>query len=83
MRLLQDMAKKKGCTASQLALAWVLHQGNDILPLFGTTKKERLKENIEAAEIKLTADELDFLNKHFLKAHLPGQDMRHRKWEWL
>jgi aryl-alcohol dehydrogenase-like predicted oxidoreductase len=70
--LLQDMAKKKNCTASQLALAWVLHQGNDILPLFGTTKKNRLKENIEATEIKLTGDELDFLDKTFPEGAFAG-----------
>lgn len=70
--LLQDLAKKKNCTPSQLALAWVLHQGNDILPLFGTTKKERLKENIEAAEIKITAEELDFLDNHFPEGAFAG-----------
>ena len=70
--MLQDMAIKKGCTASQLALAWVLHQGNDILPLFGTTKKNRLKENIEATEIKLTGDELDFLDKTFPEGAFAG-----------
>ena len=70
--LLQDMAKKKGCTASQLALAWVLHQGDDILPLFGTTKKSRLKENIESAEIKLTADELNALDKTFPEGAFAG-----------
>ena len=63
--LLQEMAHHKGCTASQLALAWVLHQGSDILPLFGTTKQSRLKENLEAANIRLTAEELDFLDKNF------------------
>ena len=70
--MLQDMAIKKGCTASQLALAWVLHQGNDILPLFGTTRKDRLKENIEATEIKLTGDELDFLDKTFPEGAFAG-----------
>lgn len=70
--MLQDMAKKKGCTASQLALAWVMHQGNDILPLFGTTKKNRLKENMEAAEIKFTVDELGFLNKTFPEGAFAG-----------
>ncbi|HJS54393.1 MAG TPA: aldo/keto reductase [Chitinophagaceae bacterium] len=70
--MLQGMAKNKGCTASQLALAWVLHQGNDILPLFGTTKKGRLKENIEAADLKLTSDELDFLNKQFPEGAFAG-----------
>jgi len=70
--LLQEMGKKKSFTPSQLALAWVLHQGNDILPLFGTTKKERLKENVEAAEIKLTVDELDFLNNTFPEGAFAG-----------
>jgi aryl-alcohol dehydrogenase-like predicted oxidoreductase len=70
--LLQDMAKKKGCTASQLALAWVLHQGNDILPLFGTTKQNRLKENIDAAEIRLSAEELKTLNEIFPEGSFAG-----------
>ena len=72
VEILQAMAKQKGCTASQLALAWVLQQGNDILPLFGTTKKERLKENIDAAEITLTAEELNFLDEHFPEGAFAG-----------
>jgi len=70
--LLQDMANKKNCTASQLALAWVLHQGDDILPLFGTTKKNRLKENIEAAEITLTDEELHTLDETFPEGAFAG-----------
>ena len=70
--MLEDMAKKKSCTSSQLALAWVLHQGNDILPLFGTTKRYRLKENIEAAEIQLTSNELDILDKTFPEGAFAG-----------
>jgi aryl-alcohol dehydrogenase-like predicted oxidoreductase len=69
---LQEMAKNKTCTASQLALAWVLHQGNDILPLFGTTKQSRLKENIEAADITLTAEELNWLNTNFPEGAFAG-----------
>lgn len=70
--ILQEMANRKGCTASQLALAWVLHQGNDILPLFGTTKVSRLKENMEASNIKLTPEELDFLDKNFPEGAFAG-----------
>ncbi len=66
------MAKDKGCTASQLALAWVMHQGNDILPLFGTTKKSRLKENIEAAEIHLTEEDLSTLDRNFPEGAFAG-----------
>jgi aryl-alcohol dehydrogenase-like predicted oxidoreductase len=69
---LQEMAKNKACTASQLALAWVLHQGNDILPLFGTTKQTRLKENIEATDIKLNAEELNWLNINFPEGAFAG-----------
>ncbi len=70
--VLQTMAKDKGCTASQLALAWVMHQGNDILPLFGTTKKSRLKENIEAAEIHLTEEDLSTLDRNFPEGAFAG-----------
>lgn len=70
--LLQDMAEQKGCTASQLALAWVLHQGDDILPLFGTTKKSRLKENIDASVFQLTREELEMLDKTFPEGAFAG-----------
>lgn len=70
--LLQQMARDKGCTASQLALAWVLHQGKDILPLFGTTRKSRLKENIEATEIELSNEELKSLDQHFPEGAFAG-----------
>ena len=70
--VIEDMAKSKGCTASQLALAWVLHQGDDLLPLFGTTSKARLKENMEAVSIKLPAEELDYLDKNFPEGTFAG-----------
>ncbi|MCA0430465.1 MAG: aldo/keto reductase [Bacteroidetes bacterium] len=70
--LLQDIANKKGCTASQLALAWVLHQGNDILPLFGTTKQNRLKENVAATEINFSADELKIIDETFPEGSFAG-----------
>ncbi|KAL4578381.1 hypothetical protein LXL04_014504 [Taraxacum kok-saghyz] len=49
-----DMAAKKGCTPSQLSLAWVHHQGNDVVPIPGTTKIENLEQNIGALSVKLT-----------------------------
>lgn len=58
----EDMAVKKKCTPSQLALAWVLAQSSTIVPLFGTTRQEHLQENIEAVMIKLSALELATLN---------------------
>jgi aryl-alcohol dehydrogenase-like predicted oxidoreductase len=69
---LRELAYLKGCTPSQLALAWVLHQGDDILPLFGTTKKGRLQENVDAASVKLTSDELNILNEAFPEGAFAG-----------
>ncbi|KAH9697331.1 putative aldo-keto reductase 2 [Citrus sinensis] len=49
---------KKGCTPSQLALAWVHHQGNDVCPIPGTTKIENLNQNIKALSVKLSPEEM-------------------------
>jgi aryl-alcohol dehydrogenase-like predicted oxidoreductase len=56
--LLADIAKRKNATPAQIALAWVLTQKPWIVPIPGTTKLDRLKENIGAAEIQLTPDDL-------------------------
>ena len=54
---LTSIAKKKGCTTGQLTLAWILAQGNDFIPIPGTTKIKNLDENAAAAQIRLTKDE--------------------------
>ncbi|KAI9156500.1 hypothetical protein LWI28_007676 [Acer negundo] len=53
-----EIAAKKGCTPSQLALAWVHHQGDDVCPIPGTTKMENLNQNIKALSVKLTPEEM-------------------------
>jgi aryl-alcohol dehydrogenase-like predicted oxidoreductase len=55
---IREIAKAKGCTASQLALAWVLAQGDDIVPIPGTKRRKYLEENAAAAEVALTAKDL-------------------------
>ena len=55
----EEIAKRKGVTPAQLALAWVLAQGNDIVPIPGTKHVKYLNENVKAVEIKLTQDELE------------------------
>jgi aryl-alcohol dehydrogenase-like predicted oxidoreductase len=70
--LLLQLAAKKGCTASQLAIAWVMHRGSDILPLTGTTNKQRLTENLEAIKIKLTPAELTEIDNHFPEGSFSG-----------
>ncbi|XP_010244073.1 PREDICTED: probable aldo-keto reductase 2 [Nelumbo nucifera] len=53
-----EIATRKGCTPSQLALAWVHHQGSDVCPIPGTTKIENLNQNIGALSVKLTPEEM-------------------------
>jgi aryl-alcohol dehydrogenase-like predicted oxidoreductase len=55
---IQQLAAAKGCTPSQLALAWVLAQGPDIVPIPGTKRSKYLDENLAAAQIKFSSDEL-------------------------
>ncbi|TKY53770.1 Perakine reductase [Spatholobus suberectus] len=55
---LDDLASKHACTPSQLALAWLLHQGNDIIPIPGTTKVTNLENNIGSLAVELTDEEL-------------------------
>jgi aryl-alcohol dehydrogenase-like predicted oxidoreductase len=58
VKLLEEMARSKGVTAAQLALAWVLHQGDFIVPIPGARKIAHLEQNVAAAEITLSSDEL-------------------------
>jgi aryl-alcohol dehydrogenase-like predicted oxidoreductase len=55
---IEQMAAEKRCTPSQLALAWVLAQGPDIVPIFGTKRRKYLAENLEALTIRLTSEDL-------------------------
>ncbi len=55
---MQAIAAQKGCTAGQIALAWVLHQGEDVVPIPGTRRLERLEENIAALDVALSAADL-------------------------
>ena len=58
LRRIETMAQEKRCTPSQLALAWVLSRGTDLVPIFGTKRRKYLLENLKALEIRLTDEEL-------------------------
>jgi aryl-alcohol dehydrogenase-like predicted oxidoreductase len=60
---IEAMAAEKGCTPAQLALAWVLAQGEDIVPIPGTKRRQYLLENLAALELKLSADDLGRINE--------------------
>ena len=65
VRRIEEMARKQGCTPAQLALAWLLAKGSDIVPIPGTKKIERLEENAGAVDIKLTAAEVAEIDAMF------------------
>ncbi len=59
----EEMAARKRCTAAQLALAWVLSRGDDVIPIPGTRQEKYLKDNIAAVELSLSKVELDQLGR--------------------
>jgi aryl-alcohol dehydrogenase-like predicted oxidoreductase len=69
---LEAMAKSKGCSAAQLALAWVLAQGGDIVAIPGTKRRSYLEENVGALDLKLTPAELADLARAFAPAAVAG-----------
>ena len=65
VRRLEDMARAKGCTAPQLALAWLLAKGDDIVPIPGTKRRQYLEANAAATEIDLTPADVAALEEAF------------------
>jgi aryl-alcohol dehydrogenase-like predicted oxidoreductase len=66
-------AKKKGCTPGQLTLAWILAQGNDFIPIPGSSKIKNLEENAAADQIKLTKEEIQQIRQACEKADVVGE----------
>ncbi len=54
----RELAARKGATAGQIALAWLLHKGPDIVPIPGTKRRKYLEENVAAADLRLTRDDM-------------------------
>jgi aryl-alcohol dehydrogenase-like predicted oxidoreductase len=68
----EEIASEKGVTPSQLALAWVLAQGDDIVPIPGTKRVKYLEENVGAVDVQLTEDDLRRLDEAFPKGATAG-----------
>lgn len=69
---LERMARQKNCTMTQLAIAWVLSQGEDIVPLVGMSHRARLTENLKAFDVMLTKEDLNDLDRAFALGAIPG-----------
>lgn len=73
VKKVEEMAQQKKCTPSQLALAWVLAQGDDIVPIPGTKRVKYLEENVGAVDVKLSKDDLAQIEKVLPKGAFAGQ----------
>ncbi len=65
VRRVEEIAREKGCRPSQLALAWVLAQGSDIVPIPGTKRRKYLEENAAAVDVRLSKEELRRIEEVF------------------
>jgi aryl-alcohol dehydrogenase-like predicted oxidoreductase len=73
VKKVQDLARRKNCTPSQLALAWTWAQGDDIVPIPGTKRVKYLEENVGAIDVNLTADDLAQIERILPKGAVAGQ----------
>jgi aryl-alcohol dehydrogenase-like predicted oxidoreductase len=62
---INTLAREKGCSPAQLALAWVIAQGEDLVPIPGTKRRQYLEENVGALDVGLTSDELRRIDEMF------------------
>jgi aryl-alcohol dehydrogenase-like predicted oxidoreductase len=69
----EEIAREKGATPGQLALAWVIAQGEDVVPIPGTKRVRYLEENVAATELELTADDLARIEEAFPRAAVSGE----------
>ena len=69
----ERVASRKGCTPSQLALAWLLHQGDDVVPIPGTKRVQYLEDNVGAVGVELTQEDLRRIDQVFPKGAAAGE----------
>ena len=70
--VVQELARRKGVTAGQIALAWLLHKGPDVVPIPGTRHRKYLEENVAAADVRLSTDDLRTLDTALAPEKISG-----------
>ena len=70
---MREIAAEKDVTPAQLALAWVLSRGDDVVPIPGTKRRRYLEENVAALDIKLTAEDLRRIEEVAPKGSFSGE----------
>ena len=75
----RDVAARKGATAGQIALAWLLQKGDDIVPIPGTKRRKYLEENVAAADVRLTRDDMAALDRELAPEKISGPRYNERQ----
>jgi len=73
VNLVAEIAQKKGCASGQLALAWLLRQGENVIPLFGSRQWKHIEENLGALYVVLTEEEVTKIREAVLRADVRGE----------
>jgi aryl-alcohol dehydrogenase-like predicted oxidoreductase len=68
----RELGARKGATASQIAIAWLLHKGEDIVPIPGTKRRTYLEENVAAASVALSGEEMRALESALAPENISG-----------
>lgn len=72
IQILKEIAKEKKFTPAQIAISWLMHKGNNIVPIPGTTKLKNLEQNIASATVKLTSTEINKIENVFSPGKIAG-----------
>lgn len=75
----RELARQKGATPGQIALAWLLHKGDDVVPIPGTKRRRYLEENVAAADLRLSADEMHVLDGALSPGKIAGPRYNERQ----
>jgi aryl-alcohol dehydrogenase-like predicted oxidoreductase len=81
--IVRDIATNRNATPAQIALAWLLHKGDDIVPIPGTKRRKYLEENVAAASITLSADEMKRLDESLRPEAISGPRYNERAMGWV
>jgi aryl-alcohol dehydrogenase-like predicted oxidoreductase len=81
--MVQELARGRGATASQVALAWLLHRGDDIVPIPGTKRRRYLEENLAAADLALAPHEMAQLDRALAPESVAGPRYNERMMSFI
>ncbi len=81
--VVRDVAKTHGATPAQIALAWLLQKGDDVVPIPGTKRRKYLEENAAAANITLTPGEVSLLDAALAADAISGPRYNERTMKWV